>query len=533
MNQISNTKSALAAIVLLWLLYPMYLHADVFSDHLRAKLSETETDWAEESLDWQQLRTFYEPDFQSVWFTAGLINKRAEALKKFLTTSDNEGLNPEHYHLEKILQYWDVTNIQQQVRLELLLSDAFFRYSRHVQNGRLDPVAVDPDWHIDKEKTDTVKLLRSTLDASEFTDALYNLPPQHLGYKRLREILSQYRQLTNKKDWPEIPAEPKLAWGIWHDNIKLLRRRLILLGDLSGRRVAEPRFFDQSLKQAVERFQLRHGLNADGVIGKATLQQLNTPISEYITQIKLNMERWRWLPRDLGKRYIMVNTASYQLYVMENNKPRLAMRVITGTRERPTPVVGGRMRTLILNPYWYIPEKIAIEDILPRLLEKPDYLAENGIRLVLKQDKDKNNIDPSSIDWKSIDTKNFPYRFRQDPGKNNSLGNIKFPFSNNYAIYLHDTPARHLFNYQRRAFSSGCIRVEDPLQLASYLLEDKQGWNRQKLQEKIGTGEALTVRLPRPINIYLVYWTVWVGADNTLYFQKDIYNKDKSMRNCG
>lgn len=533
MKWTSGSRTCLAAMLLLCQLCPVLLQAADLSEQLREQLSSKERVWAEQNLDWPKLQAFYFPEYRPVWIQQSRPLSRTMQWWQILQAAETEGLEPKRYHQDDIEQYWQADTVEQQAWLELLLTDAFLHYSKHVRNGRLKPEVVDPNWHITAPDTDTVGLLRNILAAEDFTNAVKALAPQHAGYRRLREALAQYRQLAGKPDWPVIPTQPKLYWGVWHDNIPLLRRRLILTGDLSARKVQEPRFFDQRLRQAVEHFQRRHGLKSDGVVGAATFTRLNTPLREHVRQIKLNMERWRWLPRELGDRYVMVNTASYQLHVIDHGKPRLAMRVITGTAERPTPVVGGRMQSLIINPYWYIPQKIAVEDLIPKQVANPQFFKSNRIHVMLRLDEQAREIDPTTIDWGQIDRENFPYRLRQEPGPGNSLGNIKFPFLNNFAIYLHDTPARYLFNYTKRAFSSGCVRVEDPLRLASYLLNGEQGWTLAKLQEKIDTGETLTVGLPRPVPIYLVYWTVWVGADNTVYFQKDIYDRDRPMADCG
>ena len=535
MNLFFKKPASVVALILVGLIWPVLTCAQehVLSKPLSVQLASEEAEWAEKQLAWAQLREFYAPDYLPIWLDETGPTARAEQWWHTLQAAESEGLEPERYNLKSISQYWNATEPQQKVWLELLLTDAFFHYSTHVRAGRLKPRVLDPDWHLNAPEVDPVVLLRKTLAVQDISSVLATLPPPHAGYKRLREVLAQYRQLAGKSHWPVIPAKPKLYWGMWHNNILLLRRRLILTGDLSARHVEEPRFFDQSLKEGVERFQRRHGLKVDGIVGAGTIQRLNTPLSEYIKQIKLNMERWRWLPRKLGERYILVNTASYQLHVVDHEKPRLAMRVITGTTDRPTPVVGGQINNLIINPYWYIPKKIAVEDLLPKQQTNPNFFSRNRIRVLDGREPAAKELNPKGIDWRKLTPDNFPYTLRQDPGPGNSLGNIKFPFLNSFAIYLHDTPQRHLFGYNKRAFSSGCVRVEEPMQLASYLLNGEQGWTLDKLQEKIDTGETLTVRLPKPIPIYLVYWTVWVGADNAVYFQKDIYDRDRPLAECG
>ncbi len=496
------------------------------SELLRWQLADEKISWSGAALDWAQLRKFYAPDHRPVWIDARGLTKRAAKWRWLLRSAGAEGLDPAQYHLAMIDQHWKVNSDARRVGLELLLTDAFLRYSVHVQQGQQNPRSVDPDWYIKTPPVDAISSLRNVLAAKKFVTAIKALPPPHAGYRQLRTALARYQKLAKQADWPVVPAKPRLQWGMWHDNIQLLRQRLILSGDLSSVSVAEPRFFDQGLKQAVERFQSRHGLKIDGIVGGSTRNRINMPIDDYIKQIKLNMERWRWLPRDLGERYIMVNTASYQLYVVEHDKPRLAMRVITGTPDRPTPVMNGELSELVINPYWFVPKKIAVEDLIPKQLNNPGFFKRNRIRVMSSFADDAVELKVADIDWKKITAENYPYQLRQDPGPGNSLGNIKFPFINNLSIYLHDTPRRQLFDHSDRAFSSGCVRVEEPVQLAAYLLAGEQGWDEAKILAKIAGGGALKLPLPKPIPVYLVYWTAWVAEDNAVYFQKDIYDRD-------
>ena len=473
-------------------------------------------------LDWPRLQQFYSARANKpVWLTPVGMNKRARQWRTILRDAEAEGLEPEHYHLSIIEKQWPAKSKTAPIWLELLLTDAFFRYSHDIRAGQVD----DPNWHIAIPKEDVVIRLQKTLSSKNFATALKLLPPPHQGYRDLRAALSRYRKLAQAGDWTPLP-EMKLYWGMWHDNVRLLRRRLIMSGDLSATKVDEDRFFDQNLKQAVAYFQQRHGLKADGIVGATTRARLNLPVTYFIEQIKLNMKRWRWLPRELGKRYLMVNTAGQQLYLFERDRPRLAMRVIIGRPERPTPIFGSYLSNVIINPYWYVPKKILLEDLIPKQLRNPRFFSANKIRIFTSTQADAKELEPATIDWSSLTPEHQPYIFRQDPGPYNSLGRIKFQLKDNYAIYLHDTSQRYLFDIASRAFSSGCVRLEEPRQLAHYLLSEDQNWSRSKLDEAINSGDTLNISLHKPLPIYLVYWTSWVGPDQAVYFRDDIYERD-------
>ncbi|NIO06699.1 MAG: L,D-transpeptidase family protein, partial [Deltaproteobacteria bacterium] len=247
--------------------------------------------------------------------------------------------------------------------------------------------------------------------------------------------------------------------------VSALRSRLIASGDLDGSPERDYDLFDEALEWGVRRFQKRHGLKVDGIVGSRTLKTLNVPVEERMRQIELNMERWRWLPNDLGRRFILVNIPNFELYVVENDEILMTMRAVVGRRYQRTPVFTGEMTYLELNPYWHIPTKIATQDILPSIRKNPNYLIKKKIRVFQSWEAQAPEIDPESIDWSQITTENFSFKLRQEPGPSNALGRVKFMFPNRFAVYLHDTPARKLFQKTRRTFSAGCIRIEKPVEL--------------------------------------------------------------------
>ena len=313
-----------------------------------------------------------------------------------------------------------------------------------------------------------------------------------------------------------------------HEQVVLLRRRLKVTGDLAVDPFPDMDIFDRRLEEAVRRYQQRHGLEVDGKVGPQTRRSLDITVSERIRQIRINMERWRWLPRKLGKRYVMVNMTGFELYIIESDSMVLSMPVIIGHSLRSTPTFSGLISYMEYNPYWTIPRKLVLEDIIPRQLRDPSYLSRESIK-VYKGRGNAKEIDPKTVDWSNQDENHFPYWLRQEPGPKNALGTVKFMFSNPYAVYLHGTPDRHLFAPVVRAFSSGCIRVKDPVRLAAFLLNDGSLQKEEEVLASIHLEINQRVTLPIAVPIYLVYWTAWVDQDGKMHFRHDVYGRDTRL----
>jgi murein L,D-transpeptidase YcbB/YkuD len=307
-----------------------------------------------------------------------------------------------------------------------------------------------------------------------------------------------------------------------------LRQRLKLTGDLIVDPFPDMEIYDRWLEEAVIRYQQRHGLETDGRVGPETRRSLNVTVSDRIRQIRINMERWRWMPRDLGKRYLIVNMTGFQLQIMEAGSEVLSMPVIIGKSYRSTPSFSGLVSYMEYNPYWTIPLNLVFEDIIPRQISDSSYLADRAIK-VYRGWADPREIDPQTADWHNMDRESFPYWLRQEPGPSNALGRIKFIFSNPYEIYLHGTPDTHLFDRVVRTFSSGCIRVKDPVRLAAFLLNDGSQQKEEEVLENIHLGTNQGVTLPLAVPIYLVYWTAWVDQEDRINFRKDIYGRNTAL----
>lgn len=353
-----------------------------------------------------------------------------------------------------------------------------------------------------------------------------NMSLAEKNYMQLREILPLYQDAV-MHPWPIIPeTNKKLKVGVRNSAVILLRERLKATHDLPEYYDRDDNLFDRSLAQAVKAFQTRNGLTADGIVGKMTLQQLNVPPDIRLKQIVINMQRWMSLAHRLNGRFIMVNVPDYELYAYDNNEKILTMKAIVGKPGAETPELQSQISRLVFNPYWNVPTKIAQNEIVKKVREDPGYL--DSMRLkILKTDGDNaKEIDQDQIDWRSAQVDGFPYRFRQEPGLDNSLGIVKFEFQNAHDVYLHDTPAKELFNQEDRALSHGCVRLEDPLALVDFLMNGSPDWDDERIQEIIGSDKTKYVKVYRPTPIVITYITAWVDDSGAINFRNDIYGKD-------
>jgi murein L,D-transpeptidase YcbB/YkuD len=486
------------------------------------------------------LARFYDKrDFLPAWSDPQGRFPQATELLHTIQQSNLQGLKPDVYHLATIESLLEsIAREREQGRpldpavladLDLLLTDGFFIYGSHLLSGRVDPETIHARWSVNSREADLADLLQSALAHREVGKALQGLLPKSPAYARLREALQQYREITAGGGWPSLPAGATLHKDDRSRRVPSLRARLSASGDLDESEAEDPERFDEGLETAVRRFQERHGLTVDGVVGRATRAALNVPAEERVRQIELNMERWRWLPDDLGRRYVLINTADFSLQVVEDGTEVLAMRVVVGRKARRTPVFSGTMTYLDFNPYWNIPHKLAVRDIVPKIKTDPAYLDRQGIRVFASWEASAPEIPSEAIDWSKVTKHSFAFKLRQDPGPTNALGRIKFMFPNKFAVYLHDTPSRYMFKRKQRDFSSGCIRIEAPIDLAAYLLRGEPKWTREGITAAIESGENRTVWLPESIPVHVLYWTAWVGPEHRVCFREDVYGRDDPL----
>ncbi|MGE5840513.1 MAG: L,D-transpeptidase family protein [Deltaproteobacteria bacterium] len=483
------------------------------------------------------LRRFYENRlFSPAWSDHHGPLTLTDIFVRRLEDAGTDGLRGGDYHLNAIISVLDglrgvranegLFDPAELADLDLLLTDAFLLFSSHLLSGRVDPERIRAEWHVKGRKADMAAILESAIDSGQIDGALDSLSPPYPGYARLRNALSFYRALQGWGVWQRIPDKGKMQRGDADSRIAALRNRLMTLGDLDLKGNGEADVFDGNVENAVKKFQSRHGLTPDGVVGPATLGELNVRPEERIRQIEVNMERWRWLPETMGDRHIFVNVASFELGVVEGRDPVMTMRAIVGKHYQRTPVFSAQMTHLVLNPYWNVPVRIATKEMLPLIQKDLDYLEKNSIKVFLVQGSQKTEVDPSTVDWASVSPTEFNYFFRQEAGPKNSLGRIKFMFPNKFNVYLHDTPHKELFERPVRQFSHGCIRIEKPLELAEFLLRGDPRWTQEELLRALDGSVDRTVKLPRPIGIHILYWTAWVDEDGTVQFRNDVYGRD-------
>jgi murein L,D-transpeptidase YcbB/YkuD len=407
--------------------------------------------------------------------------------------------------------------------IDVALTRAFLDFGAHLLAGRVDPRRVAHGWHTESRRLDLGSRLLTAAESGEVGEALRAIAPPHAGYAALRRALAEYRVLQAAGGWAPVPdpgeVDDRAA-------VEALRVRLAATGDLAGRAEPGAALGDDALAAAVRRFQERHGLEPTGEVDGRTLAELNVPVEERLRQIELNLERWRWLPQDLGERHLLVNIPAFTLDFVERGASVGRMRVVVGATRSPTPVFSDRVTHLELNPFWNVPPGILRDEILPAVRRDPDYLRREGMELLAGFGDDALQLSPEEIDW-SVSPRGL--RVRQRPGGRNSLGRIKFLFPNRFHVYLHDTPADHLFARAERGFSHGCVRLERPLDLAAYLLGADPSWSRERLAAAIAAGERRGIRLPQPVPIHLLYWTAWVDGTGALQFRRDLYGRDAAL----
>jgi murein L,D-transpeptidase YcbB/YkuD len=467
------------------------------------------------------LPCFYERrSFVPAWITETGARPEADELIAAVADAENDGLRPEDYRLSSLRQQMALALSQPTpgdlAELDLQLTDAFLRLGADLRYGRVNPELIYSDCAVDIPEVDIPAVLESALSdpgdpaVNGVRQAIADLAPPHEGYHALKQALARYREIAARGGWPAVPTGPTLKPGEKSERVAALRSRLEASGELQlppapPSQTSERDLFDPPLAAAVKAFQEKHGLDTDGAVGPGTLEALNVTAADRVRQIEINLDRWRWLPRDLGERHVIVNIAGFSLDVIEAGSPVLSMRVVAGKPTSSTPMFSGLMTHIVLNPSWTVPPGILKKEVLPRAARDPGYLARQNMEMT-----------PDG-------------GVRQRPGPNNALGKVKFLFPNRFNVYLHDTPSRSLFSRAVRTFSHGCIRVEKPLDLAEYLLKEDPAWTREKIEKAMGKGRESWVKIPNPLPVHLAYWTAWVDAAGVTQFRKDVYGRDTPL----
>jgi murein L,D-transpeptidase YcbB/YkuD len=458
-------------------------------------------------------------------------SKNRQDLIESIDSSFDEGLDPADYHLAKIRRLLEksdkskLTNAEA-ADLDLLMTDALILYASHLLEGKLEQSALRQEWDVEKnERPKNIdSLLTVTLHNHMVKPALERLKPNNYMYKLLKFHLKELRTRAKLGGWPKVSEGPVIKPGDTTARVSEIRDYLIAVGDLKKKK--EGSIYDQDLITAVKKFQVRHKLTDDGVIGKGTIQQMRVPIEDRIDMIRLNLERMRWIFQQPDDDFLLVNIAEFHAKRYTHRKIVFDSRVIVGKYHHESPIFKGVMQYVVINPTWTLPYSIATHETLPKLKKDPGYLAHNHMEVL---DGQGNILDQANIDWSQYSAGNFPFIIRQKAGPWNALGEVKFMFPNKYSVYLHDTPSRGLFNEQDRAFSHGCIRTEDKWGLFMSLMDDPEVWNMDKINEILESGETTTITLPKPVNIYLIYLTAVVDQENNLFFMRDVYKRDKAV----
>ena len=524
---IEAVRAAVAVGGLLW-------HAGVFgqdaADLIRTHVEELRVDGRLEVLGQPVasravLPHVYENrEFAPAWSTL----RQIDGLLEIIDESYLEGLDPNDYHAAALrevrgtLTDLDALTPSDRAELDILLTDSIIRLGYHLRFGKVDPNALDPNWDPTLElfREDPAVTIQQAIDSPSLHEFAARAIPRAFLYERFKTALAEYRALEAKGGWPAVPAGPTLKPGATDERVPALAARLAVTADLPATAAVNGTLYDETVALGVRRFQARHGLAPDGAVGPATLAAMNVPVAARIEQLRANLERARWVFYEPESEFLVVNIAGFTLYHLRRGEVVWRTRVQVGRPYRQTPIFRAEMTYVVVNPTWTVPPTIYRNDILPAVRRNSAYLASRNIDAF---DFGGSQVDPATVDWSG---RNPPYRLVQRPGPDNALGRIKFMFPNEHAIYLHDTPSRDLFDRDSRAFSSGCIRVENPLELAEQLLGVGA---RERLDSVIASGRTQTIFLEKPMPIMLLYWTAEPDATGLVSFLPDVYARDAAV----
>ncbi len=494
---------------------------------VQEKIQQWQKETADSEIQLENIRlvdSFYsQHEYQPVWSNREL----REDLYRSIENAPNHGLRFKDYHgdyLEMALS--NLANLDQDKKdlLELVLTDAFFTYGRHLNTGKLDPKKLYTIWDIDSNEADLLQLFEKAISENSISTTLEDLAPKHIVYKGLQKSLKDYRALMEKEENPtQVPKGESIKPGDTSSRMAMIALRLKELNFIDSIPPNSTHEYNESLEEAIRKFQEHHGIETDAVIGGGTISELNKTYKERYEQILVNMERWRWHPQDLGDHYFIVNIPNYRLHLVKGKDTISSNRVMVGTEARKTPVFSDNIEHIVYNPTWTIPPTIKKNDVIPAARRNTSYLTSRNMSVF---DGSGKRLNPSEINWNSREVVNYTYR--QEAGPANPLGKVKIIYPNRYSIYLHDTPSKKLFEKNSRAQSSGCVRVEGVLDLAEYLLNDQEKYTSEKIQEILDSGRTTTIKITKDVKVHHLYWTAWREGDETR-FAEDIYKQDKEI----
>lgn len=505
------------------------------------------------------LKKFYKShQYQTVWTS----KDQRDCLINEIEKAEEEGLQTSDYNYSK-LKNWETQYHSLAdsiiVRYDILLTQSAQKYISHLSKGKLNPRLLYKDWDLKVKKIDINSLLDKGILKDSLKFIIENSKPNHIVYKKLKRCLKLLRA------YPEetiglVNLQLKLIPNCKSNYIPIIKKRLAFWGDLKEKDSLPSTLYDKKTQEAVKHFQARHGLKADGIIARGTIDALNYSRNQRIEQVVANLERWRWFPHDFANHYLLINIPDYTLVAVKNNDTLQTQRIVVGKDTRKTPILTSKISNILLNPNWTVPPTILKEDIYPEAEKNKGIFKKKGLIII-----DSKNQEVNPWTWKMEDANN--YKYVQKPGRNNSLGVMKINFPNNYSVYLHDTNHRNYFGFSYRSLSSGCVRLERPLEMAAYLLNNEEQWNikklkdttdlnhyiklQQKLELDIAKRNAkllaknpklilkkpvfekpelktININITEDIYLYQLYWTAWEDK-GTLQFREDIYCVDLNL----
>jgi L,D-transpeptidase YcbB len=473
------------------------------------------------------LPTLYElHGFQPFWDSA-----RVAKLLDVVRASAADGLTAADYHratLERLAGQVDRTP-QDAAQLDLLATDAYTELLYHLYFGKVDPVSIDSHWNFEQREMkngDAVQFVLAGMTSADIASAIDAVRPDHWMYRSLVDALETYRHIEAAGGWPMVADGPTLRRGVTDRRVADLRRRLSASGD-DPSVSTEGVLFDEHVEAALKRFQARHFLTQDGAVGSATRRELNVGVAQRIDQIRVNLERARWvLHQSAESDFVVVDVAGFEVRYVRDRTVIWRTRAQVGQPYRQTPIFRSAIDEVVLNPTWTVPPGILGKDILPAVRRDPSYLEKRGLRVI---DRNGRPVTQAGIDFARYSGATFPFMIRQDPGPTNALGRVKIMFPNPHLVYLHDTPSQALFEREQRAFSSGCIRTERPLELVELLLASPDRWSRAMINAAVASGTTRTIRLPKPVPVLILYWTVDRDAQGAIVFKPDPYSRDPKL----
>lgn len=442
----------------------------------------------------------------------------------------DDGLDPSDYHVDEIefvkreLEAGRIVTPRERAALDIMLTDSVIRLGYHQRFGKVNPVDLDPVWNFDRDLNgrDPATVLQEAIDAESLTRFLAELFPRGPLYMALRDALGKYRRIAADGGWPQTPDGATLKPGAEDVRVAMLALRLAVTGDLADVSVASTTLYNKTIEAGIRVFQGRHGLDVGGVVGPATLRALNVTVEQRIEQLRLNLERTRWVMHRIEDDFVIVNIAGFKAYLVRDRQIVWNAKVQVGAPFHKSPVFRSELKYVVFKPTWTVPYSIATREMLPKIKADPTYFDTRDFDV---KDRAGNLVDPASIDWSQLSRRNFGYTFVQRAGPGNALGQVKFIFPNKFSVYLHDTPSKALFGKAERAFSHGCIRVEHPFEFAEVLLES-EGWDRARIDAIV---ETKSVYLSKPLPVFLLYWTAEVDDEGVVHFFTDVYERDEKV----